>query len=173
MLMQILLHTPKWVFAVFVLLAWLGGRQLVANRIGLNRVMVMPVAMVGLSVYGVISAFGESFGALAGWGVAAALLATLVLRLPLPATTRYDPAARQFQVAGTAVPLMLMMGIFFTKYVVGVSLAMHPELSRQAAFALGVPALYGAFSGIFAARALRLWRLAASTGAMVSGARAA
>ncbi|MNX54645.1 hypothetical protein D3C86_853810 [compost metagenome] len=173
MLMQILLHTPKWVFAVFVLLAWLGGRQLVANRIGLNRVLVMPVAMAGLSFWGVVSVSGESAGALLGWAVAALLLMVLVLRRPLPATTRYDAAARQFEVAGTAVPLMLMMGIFLTKYVVGVSLALHPELRHQAAFALGVPALYGAFSGVFAARAARLWRLAAASGAMVSGARAA
>lgn len=172
MLMQILLHTPKWVFAVFVLLAWLGGRQLVANRLGLNRVLVMPVAMAGLSFFGVVSVFGDSAGALLGWAVAALLLVALVLRRPLPATTRYDAAARQFEVAGTAVPLMLMMGIFFTKYVVGVSLAMHPELRHHVAFALGVPALYGAFSGIFAARAARLWRLAAASGAMVSGARA-
>ena len=173
MLMQILLHTPKWVFAVFVLLAWLGGRQLVANRIGLNRVLVMPVAMAGLSFWGVVSVSGESAGALLGWAMAALLLMVLVLRRPLPATTRYDAAARQFEVAGTAVPLMLMMGIFLTKYVVGVSLALHPELRHQAAFALGVPVLYGAFSGIFAARAARLWRLPAASGAMVSGARAA
>ena len=61
---------------------------------------------------------------------------------------------------GSAVPLALMMGIFFTKYAVGVLLAMHPELRHQMGFALGISALYGGFSGIFAARALRLWTLA-------------
>jgi len=53
-----------------------------------------------------------------------------------------------------------MMGIFFTKYVVGVLLAMHPELGHQATFEIGISALYGAFTGIFAGRAIRLWRLA-------------
>jgi len=96
-----------------------------------------------------------------------------VLQQPLPASTRYDRAAREFQVAGSAVPLVLMMGIFFTKYVVGVALAMHPELRQQAGFAVGVPMLYGAFSGIFAARAVRLWKLAIRTDAMAVAARAA
>jgi hypothetical protein len=53
-----------------------------------------------------------------------------------------------------------MMGIFFTKYAVGATLAMHPEIRHDAAFALAVPLMYGLFSGIFAGRALRLWKLA-------------
>ncbi|RRH92258.1 hypothetical protein EH244_00135 [Variovorax beijingensis] len=173
MLLQIILHTPKWVFAVFVLLLWLGCRQLLSGSVSLAKVTVMPIAMTGLSLAGVISAFGDSPGALLGWAATAAALVLLVLQNPLPASTRYDRAAREFHVAGSAVPLLLMMGIFFTKYVVGASLAMHPELRQQAGFAVAVPMLYGAFSGIFAARAVRLWRLAISTDAMAADARAA
>ena len=173
MLLQILLHTPKWVFAVFVLLVWLGSKQLLSNSVSLSRVTLMPVIMGGLSVFGVISAFGDSLGALLGWAAAAAVLIALMLQRPLPATTRYDAANRQFHLAGSAVPLALMMGIFFTKYVVGVTLAMHPELRHQASFAIALPVLYGAFSGIFAARAVRLWRLAITTDAVATGVRAA
>ena len=173
MLLQIILHTPKWVFAVFVLLVWLGARQLLSGSVSLAKVTVMPIAMTALSVFGVLSAFGDSLGALLGWAAAAVVLIALVLQRPLPATTRYDAAARAFHVAGSAVPLMLMMGIFFTKYVVGVALAMHPELRQQASFALGVPVLYGAFSGIFVARAVRLWKLAIANDAVAAGARAA
>jgi hypothetical protein len=173
MLLQIILHTPKWVFAVFVLLVWLGCKQLRAGSVSLARITVIPVAMAGLSLAGVVSAFGNSPGALLGWAVAMAALALLVLQQPLPASTRYERASREFHVPGSAVPLVLMMGIFFTKYVVGVALAMHPELGRQPAFTVAVPMLYGAFSGIFAARAVRLWRLAIRTGAMAVQARAA
>ncbi len=173
MLMQIVLHTPKWVFAVFFLLLWLGARQLLANQVSLTRVTLMPVAMGGLSVYGVVSVFGDSFGALLGWAAAAAVMAALVLQRPLHAATRYDAAARQFEVAGSPVPLMLMMGIFLTKYVVGAALAMHPELRFQPTLAIVVPVLYGAFTGVFAARAVRLWKLAIRTDAMAAAARAA
>ena len=160
MLLQIISATPKWVFALFAVLLWLGCKQLLASRLSLLRITIMPVAMTGLAVYGVISAFDDSPGALVGWAVSAASLAALVLQRPLPATTRYDAATRSFQVAGSAVPLALMMGIFFTKYVVGVELAIHPELAHQHELALAIGALYGAFSGVLVARGIRLWMLA-------------
>ncbi|MGJ7611692.1 MULTISPECIES: DUF6622 family protein [unclassified Variovorax] len=173
MLMQVILHTPKWVFAVFFLLLWLGAKQLLANDVSLSRVTLMPVAMGGLSVYGVISVFGDAFGPLLGWAAAAVVMLALVLQRPLPATTRYDAAERRFHVAGSPVPLMLMMGIFLTKYVVGATLAMHPELRQQALLGIVVPVIYGAFSGVFAARAVRLWRLAIRTDAMAANVRPA
>jgi hypothetical protein len=157
MLMQIILHTPKWVFAIFFLLLWLGARQLIAHDLSLNLVTLMPVAMGALSVYGVVSIFGVSPAALGGWTAAALAMLALVLRRPLPAATRYDAAQRRFHVAGSPVPLALMMGIFLTKYAVGIALAMHPELRRQAAFGLALSVLYGAFSGVFVARTVRLW----------------
>ena len=61
-----------------------------------------------------------------------------------------------------------MMGIFFTKYAVGVSLSVAPALALSASFALPVGAAYGAMSGIFLGRALRLWRLAAPHWALAS-----
>jgi hypothetical protein len=160
MLMQILIHTPLWVFALFLLLLWLGMRRMWTGRERLSRVTLLPLAMVGLSLYGVASAFGDSSLALAGWAAGVPVLAAIVLRRPLPAGVRYDPASRRFTVPGSVVPLALMMGIFFTKYVVGVKLALDPALAHQAGFALAVGTLYGAFSGTFAARAVRLWRLA-------------
>ncbi len=157
MLTQILAHTPRWVFALFALLVWLGAKQLFSGSVSLTRVALLPIAMTGLSVYGVLSGFGDSPMALMAWAGAASLMLWTVLQRPLPAATRYDAAARRFHIAGSAVPLALMMGIFFTKYAVGVLLVMHPELKHQMGFALGISALYGGFSGIFAARALRLW----------------
>ncbi len=167
MLLQILSSTPRWVFVLFAVLFWLGARQLLASSVSLLRITLLPVAMTGLAVYGVLSAFGDSPGALAGWIVAAVSLATLVLQRPLPATTRYDVARRTFHVAGSIVPLALMMGIFFTKYVVGATLAMHPELAHQHDLAMGIGTLYGGFSGVFAGRGLRLWKLAMRQDAQV------
>ncbi|CAN5841224.1 hypothetical protein BH11PSE13_BH11PSE13_16450 [soil metagenome] len=167
MLLQIITHTPRWVFGLFVLLVWIGCKQLVSGSVSLVKVTVMPIAMTGLAIYGVASAFGASNAAgpaaLLAWAAAAAALLAISIRQPLHANTRYDAEAREFNVAGSAVPLMLMMGIFFTKYVVGVSLAMHPELAHQTSVAVGVSALYGAFTGVFVGRAARLWKLAIRT----------
>ena len=61
---------------------------------------------------------------------------------------------------GVFVPLLLIVGIFMVKYVVGVELAMAPRLAHDAQYALVVATLYGAFTGVFVGRAARLWRLA-------------
>ncbi len=160
MLTDIFLHTPKWVFFLFATLLWLGAKQLIANSVSLGRVTIMPIVMTGLSIFGVASAFGDSSLTLLAWAAAALTALTFVLQRGVPAGTRYNEATRRFHVAGSAVPLLLMMGIFFTKYVVGATLAVRPEIRHDAAFALAVPVLYGVFSGVFAGRAVRLWKLA-------------
>ncbi|MFC5609877.1 DUF6622 family protein [Variovorax soli] len=160
LLIQILQHTPTWVFGLFAGLLALGGRQMFATQAGLPRLAVMPLAMAGLSAYGVVSAFGSAPADVAAWALAAAAALALVLRSPLPQGVRFDKGEMRFTLPGTPVPLLLTMGIFFTKYAVGVLLAMHPEMARQAGFALAMSALYGAFAGLFLGRSLRLWKLA-------------
>lgn len=165
MLLQILSSTPGWAFGLFVVLLAVGLRQMRSYRASLVRVAILPVAMKTLAVFGVIMAFGTSSTALAAWALAALVAAFAVLQRPLPATTRYDAATRSFAVTGSLVPLALLMGIFFTRYAVAVQLAMHPALAHDADFALVVGAIYGAFSGAFAARGIRLWKLALRSGA--------
>lgn len=160
MFMQILAGTPKWVFVLFVALVWLGVKQMMPRRVGLNRITIMPLAMTCLSLYGVTSAFGDTPQALLTWLAGATVAFTLNFQLRNWTQIQYDAASRSFQMPGSAVPLALFMGIFFTKYAVGVSLGVQPALAHNSSFALTIGALYGAFSGIFLARAAKLWRIA-------------
>ena len=133
------------------------------RTVGALRMALTPVAMTGLSLWGTISAFGAApqFGyVLLAWILGAVLMIGLLAPLSAPAGTAYDAASRSFVVPGSLVPLVLIMGIFLTKYVVGVELAMRPSLALDEQYALIVGALYGLFSGTFAGRAARLWRLA-------------
>jgi hypothetical protein len=162
MLIQILLHTPRWVFVLFFALLALGVSQLFSREVPLRRASMLPVAMVGLSLYGVVSAFHAQPLALAAWAACGAVTVALTLRVPLPAAVRYEPATRSFAMPGSVVPLALMMGVFFTKYAAGVVFSQAPQLTADAAIALGLSALYGVFSGLFLGRAVRLWKLAAA-----------
>lgn len=160
MLYNILSHTPLWVWALLAALAALGWKQSRASHSRLARTAVMPLAMVGLSLYGTVSAFGATSAVLVGWCAAALALALATARSALPPGTRYDAGLRSFAVAGSWVPLVLMMAIFLTKYAVGVALAMDPARAHDPAFSLTAALLYGAFSGCFFGRSARLWRLA-------------
>lgn len=156
-------HTPSWVWALLALLLVLGWKQSRPGRYSLNRSAAMPLAMVVLSVYGTVSAFGATPQVLAAWCAAALPLAWLVSRTALPHGTRYDATLRSFSLPGSWTPMVLIMGIFLTKYAVGVALALEPARAHDPQFALVAALLYGGFSGCFLGRGARLWRLAAAS----------
>jgi hypothetical protein len=162
---QIIQNTPLWVGGLLAGLLWLGGSQLFDRHVSLVRAMVMPVAMTGLSVYGLASAFGgsgQSAAVLSAWAAVAALTGALALWLQPspPKGTLYTSGSRRFHVPGSVMPLALILGIFLTKYFVGVELVLQPALARDSGFALQIAVLYGLFNGLFSARSLRLLRLA-------------
>lgn len=165
MLLSILEGTPTWVWGLFVALVALGASQLRTRSVALSRTLLMPVAMTGFAGWGVLSAFGGSSAA--GWvvvawlGTAAVALALLWGWTRRPAAgVYYDAAARRFHVPGSVLPLLLIVAVFLTKYVVGVESALQPALTHDSQFALTVAAIYGGFTGFFLARGLRMWRLA-------------
>lgn len=160
MLSQIIIHTPHWVWGLLLALLALGMSQVFTRTVTLRRTTLLPLAMVALSLYGTVSALGAAPQVLLAWLVGATLTAWLVTQRPLPVGTRFDCATHCFTVPGSAVPLALIVGIFLTKYGVGVQLAMAPALQHDSTFTLVVGALNGGFSGVFAARGARLWRLA-------------
>lgn len=165
MLGAIMQHTPYWVWGLLAALLALGASQLFDRHVSLTRATAMPLAMTALSVYGLISAFGSAgqIGASVGvWLIAAAMVAALALWLQptAPSGTLYAATSRSFFIPGSAMPLALILGIFLTKYFVGVELALQPTLARDSGFALQIALLYSVFNGLFAARSLRLWRLA-------------
>lgn len=160
MLNQIFSHTPRWVWLLLLVLIGLGLSQAVSRQASLRRITVLPLAMVGLSLSGTLSAFGAQAQTMLFWLLAGGLTAALLMQRVLPENTRYDARTRTFSLPGSWVPLMLILGIFVTKYVVGVATAMQPGLAHDPVFAAAFTALYGAFSGVFLARAARLWRLA-------------
>ncbi len=159
MALQILIHTPVWVWLLLALLIGAGVLQMSARQVPLRRVASISGVFAVLSLAGVLSVFGPALAALAAWGMAAAASMWCVWRLAAPAGSRYDTPVRSLHIPGSSVPLLLMLGIFATKYAAGVSLALHPELAQQTLFAALTSALYGAFGGVFVGRALRLYKL--------------
>jgi hypothetical protein len=156
MLLQILSRTPPWVFALFVVLVLFGILQSRSRQLGLARVALLPLVLIGLSLSGLWSTFGANAFAIASW-LAAVAAAVLLNRLAKwPRQIAYEPATRSFRVAGSWIPLAVMMLIFFTRYAVAVGLAVQPALAQSPWLAPGVAFAYGLMSGAFLARALRI-----------------
>ena len=160
MLYQILVHTPNWVWAILLALLWLGLAQTTPRRARLRRVILLPLVMTGLSLYGTLSSFGALYTSWVMWIGAALATLVWVASSELPAGVQYDGASQVFSLPGSWVPLGLMMSIFLTKYVVGVMLAMEPALAHDSAAAAMIASLYGVMSGVFLGRMACMLRLA-------------
>lgn len=149
---EVVQRTPWWVWPLFVGLLVLGFRQRRDRVVGRRRLLGLPLAMVAVSLHGVVSSFGGAAVALAGWGVGLAL----ALRKPLAGGLRDVCAIRGtgvLAVAGSWWPLALMMAIFVVRYGVGVVLARGLALGGAWWFMALVGLALGGCSGIFVARA--------------------
>lgn len=155
-MMQILTHTPLWVFGLFFGLVYLGCLQSRTRQVSRGHLIVLPVAMLAWSLYSVWSTFDAHLTALTAWACAwVAVVAIAMLRAP-SRRVAYDASTKQFTVPGSWLPLALMMGIFFFKYAVAVVHAMTPGILETTTAVALVAGTYGLFSGLFMARALRV-----------------
>lgn len=175
MLIQILMHqprmlgsivqqTPGWVWGLLAALVALGVSQWPPRRASQWRIAILPAAMTVFAVVGLITAFtgtAHRLSVTAIWLGSAAVCTVLGLwlRPQAPTGTRFDRQTRHFELPGSALPLLMILGIFLTKYVVAIELALQPALTSNLVFSLGVATLYGIFNGVFTARFIRLWRL--------------
>ena len=171
---DIVRHTPLWVAGVLAGLTALGLSAARTRQVHFNRLVAMPLIMGGLALWGVQSAFGASgrlAELLALWAACCAAVLALGTRLAPPVGAAYDATTRSFRLPGSWVPMGLILAVFLMKYGIGVQLALEPALARAPGFAFAVTALYGLLSGLFAARTLRVLRLARLTPALAPFAR--
>jgi len=150
---EILSHTPHWAWAILAAITALGLLQWREHRVSRGRLLLAPLALGAYSLWGATGTFGTA--ALPAWlaGMALAPLANRSLRWPRAIALAADG---RFVIGGSPWPLLLMWAMFALRYAVAVALAFHPELARHGATAVGLAALYGALSGLFAARAWRV-----------------
>ena len=161
-LAPILRNTPLWVWALLAALVALGLSQARARTVGPAPIVLMPLAMTVLSIWGTLSAFGHSlqFGSVQlAWIAGASISLAAVAPVRPPAGVRYDASTGRFHLPGSWVPLLLILAVFAVRYAVNVELAIQPALAQDDTFTRVTSAIYGLFSGIFIGRAVRVWRL--------------
>jgi hypothetical protein len=157
MLQQIIVNTPIWVWALLAFLIYRGFVSSVDREVPLKKVVIIPVLMLALSILGIASTFGLSAAAALSWLPFVVVSAALTWVLFNPDSVRAFPDKGTVLQRGSWTPMILMMGIFLTKYIVAVILAREPGHAHELLFAVGVCALYGLFSGVFLGRTLRVF----------------
>lgn len=154
-LLQIVMHTPPWVFALLAGLTVFGLMQVRTRGVPMWLALVLPAAMLVLSLSGVVQYVGPSPAALAAWAAGVAAGTALSLTAIGRNVAAYDAAKGRLTVAGSWAPLLVILGIFLVRYAMGVGRAMNFEAARDTNVLLAVSVLLGAFSGYFLARGIR------------------
>ena len=157
---QILTHTPLYVWAILAFLVYRGVVAMREREVDARKLCIVPAVMLVLSLQDIWTKFGAAGPALAAWllgAMGAALLAWQFGRKRIAA----GAAPGSVLVRGSRVPLAMMMAVFCTKYAASVTLAIQPQVRTHALFAVGVCALFGVFNGCFLgglARDLKAYR---------------
>jgi hypothetical protein len=156
MLIQILTHTPIYVWAILALLVFRGVVALRDREMAMRKLFIIPLVLLALSLQDIAAKFGANPIALSAWAAGAvAVAAILLVRQTGAATVKPGNSAGMVLVRGSRAPLAMMMTVFFTKYVASVTLAMQPQLAGSGAFVVVTCALFGAANGYFLGGLLR------------------
>jgi hypothetical protein len=160
--MQTLQHIPVWVFALLLGLIALGLLQTRTRQVRMQRLLGIQIAWTLVTLVGVVMQWRHTpwlaLGLLS-WAVSCALVTWALGQGSEPIGASYDANTRRFTVPGSWLPLALFTAIFASKFVVGMLSATAPEQLHSLSAAIGISALYGLFSGVLNARALKLLQL--------------
>lgn len=162
MLIEILRHTPPWVWGVLAVLLGLGVMQLRPRDVPAWQPGVLPLVLFALGLSTLWPLLHAHAWSALPWVAGLALSAGFGWRLGAPAGARWNAASQRLHRPGSVVPLGVMLAVFLLKYAAGVGTALAPEVARQpaavAALALMSGVLGGWFSGRSAALLALVWR---------------
>jgi hypothetical protein len=156
-ILAVISHTPRYVWFILAGLIVAGSLQMRDHIVTPARLAIAPIALGGYSLWGVTAAFGMRPEVLAAWlsGIALAFVANRWLRWPRAVRSEGDG---RFALEGSPWPLIAMLTVFAMRYGVAVTLVFHRSWAHEAGFSLAAALAYGALSGLFAARAVRILR---------------
>ncbi|MES2017886.1 MAG: DUF6622 family protein [Pseudomonadota bacterium] len=168
MLVQILSHTPLYVWAILALLVWRGIAASADREMAFGKLLIIPAVMLLLALQDIAFKFGLGAVTLAAWAGGAALAAIITWHT---GTVRVSPGQQpgHVLVRGSWTHLAVMLTVFTTKYVTSVLLAMHPQAQHDTLIVVLVCTVFGLFNGILfgrLARAAASWQ--PGTGQIVS-----
>jgi hypothetical protein len=156
MISSILQHTPVWVWALFSALLVLGLSQTRTRETSKARVTLLPLAMVCLSISGLLGSFGQLPVAWAAWIAGFTVAVRLLTPWVAANGATWSAETERFRIPGSWVPVTLIVGLFTLKYTAGVGMAINAPLATNGVFAGTLSLVYGMFAGLFWGRARSL-----------------
>jgi len=156
-LVQIVGHTPLYVFLALAYGLFAGFRALRPRPTALFAMPIMPAVFLVLSVASLVSAASVLPTAALAWVAALGVGVALGASVLAAEVVAIDRSRGRMTVGGSAMVLVLFVAIFGLKYFNGVVHGTNPTLAGAPGFILAMTAISGLSTGIMIGRIARLF----------------
>lgn len=159
MILDILRHTPVWVYALAAWLTWMGLRRMRPRERSVRSLWILPAVFIAWGLAGLFAQRAALPLAPLWWLLAAALGGLIGPRLePVP---RIDRASGLAVLAGTPVPLLRNLAIFGAHYLLHVAAVLDPAgTARLMSWDVAVSGFCAGYFIGWGACLVRAWRTA-------------
>jgi hypothetical protein len=157
-IVQTILNTPPWVWVLLAFLLFLGIRALRPSTAPLWRIAILPTVFCVWGLYGLFNLHSLTAERILPWVGAIAVGIIAGMRIAALQPIRADKTRGLVRAPGGPLTLILILGVFASKYVFGVLHAIRPDLFAQPQFWLAELLLSGVLTAMFAGRFIGLWR---------------
>ncbi len=159
MIVNILSHTPVWVWGLLAALMALGVSQTRQRHVAPWRLLMLPLVLLGLGLWSMAPGFTALPLTALVWLAALGAGTALLAGRPAPVGTTWLPAAQRLRLPGSWMPMLLILVVFALRYAANVGMAFNPGWCHAPELLLPLALLYGGSSGLFLGRALALLKL--------------
>ncbi len=167
MIINILSHTPVWVWGLLAALMALGFSQTRERHLAPWRLLMLPLVLLGLGLCSMAPGFRALPVSALVWLAALGAGAALLAGRPARAGAEWLPAEQRVRLPGSWMPMLLILIIFSLRYAANVSMAFNPGWRTAPSMLLPLALLYGSFSGLFLGRGLALLKLTRSSASVL------
>ena len=155
---ETVVRTPIWVWALLAFLLFIGVRALRPTTASFARLAILPLVFLAWGLSGFATTYGLRPVGIVIWIAALAVGAGFGWLLARSIEIRADKERGRIRLPGNAVNLVLILIIFATKYTLGVLAGIHPSITAELLYMAVDVGVSGLLTGLFAGRLFGLWR---------------
>jgi len=147
-LIEILLHTPWWVYVLFAYIVFIGVKATKMRSVPVLQLFIAPSIFTVLSIYTLVGRIGDHFLYMIPWGSAAIIGIAIGWIEMRRLNITVDRKKRLLKIPGSAFTLILYFIFFGSGYYYGFMSFIHPERVREVQFVIFILLISGIGTGI-------------------------
>jgi hypothetical protein len=147
-LIQILLHTPWWVYVLFGFILYVGIKATKMRSVPVRQLFIGPSIFTLLSIYILVGRIGDHFLYILPWGIATIIGIAIGWLEMQRLNIMVDRKHHLLKIPGSAFTLILFLLFFGSNYYYGFMSATDPERAKQIQFVIYILLVSGIGTGI-------------------------